>query len=110
MSRVDATFKDRVIELVARIPRGRVMTYGQIATLCGAPWAAWEVGQIANHGPTELPWQRVVNKQGGLARGWPHGGIAGHRAQLEAEGVSVSEDFKVDVGKLLWQPDQTTLL
>lgn len=110
MSRVDATFKDRVYELVARIPRGRVMTYGQIATLCGAPWAAWEVGQIANHGPTELPWQRVVNKQGGLARGWPHGGIAGHRAQLEAEGIAVSEEFKVDIGTLLWHPDQTTLL
>ena len=110
MSRVDAAFKDRVCTLVAQIPRGRVMTYGQIAALSGAAWAAWEVGQIANHGPEDLPWQRVVNKQGGLARGWPHGGIAGHRAQLEAEGVVVSDDYRVDVGKLLWQPDQTTLL
>jgi methylated-DNA-protein-cysteine methyltransferase-like protein len=110
MSRVDAAFKDRVFALVARIPRGRVMTYGQIAALCGAPWAAWEVGQIANHGPEDLPWQRVVNKQGGLARGWPQGGIAGHRAQLEADGVVVSDDLKVEVGKLLWQPDQTSLL
>lgn len=110
MSRVDAAFKDRVCALVSSIPRGRVMTYGQIAALCGAPWAAWEVGQIANHGPEYLPWQRVVNKQGGLARGWPHGGIAGHRAQLEADGVKVTDEFTVDVGKLLWQPDQTTLL
>jgi methylated-DNA-protein-cysteine methyltransferase-like protein len=110
MSRVDAAFKGRVFALVARIPRGRVMTYGQIAALCGAPWAAWEVGQIANHGPEDLPWQRVVNKQGGLARGWPQGGIAGHRAQLEADGVVVSDDLKVEVGKLLWQPDQTSLL
>lgn len=110
MSRVDAEFNERVYAIVAQIPRGRVMTYGQIAALCGAAWAAWEVGQIANHGPEDLPWQRVVNKQGGLARGWPHGGIAGHRAQLEADGVVVSDDFKVDVGKLLWHPGQTTLL
>jgi methylated-DNA-protein-cysteine methyltransferase-like protein len=110
MPRVDEAFKNRVFELVAQIPKGKVMTYGQIAALCGAAWAAWEVGQIANHGPSELPWQRVVNKQGGLARGWPNGGAAGHKAALEADGVEVSEDFKVDIGKLQWRPNQTSLL
>jgi len=110
MSRVDAEFAQRVYELVAQIPQGRVMTYGQIAALCGAAWAAWEVGQIANHGPSELPWQRVVNKQGGLARGWPNGGVEAHRAALEADGVAVSDDFTVNVGELLWNPSQTTLL
>ncbi|HSW79164.1 MAG TPA: MGMT family protein [Candidatus Saccharimonadales bacterium] len=110
MPRVDEAFKNRVFEIVAQIPKGKVMTYGQIAALCGAAWAAWEVGQIANHGPSDLPWQRVVNKQGGLARGWPNGGAAGHKAALEADGIAVSEDFKVDIGKLQWQPDQTTLL
>ena len=110
MSRVDEAFKNRVYELVAQIPKGRVMTYGQIAALAGAAWAAWEVGQIANHGPEDLPWQRVVNKQGGLARGWPNGGVNGHRAALEADGVEVSDDYKVDIGKLLWNPNQATLL
>jgi methylated-DNA-protein-cysteine methyltransferase-like protein len=110
MSRVDAAFKERVFALVAQIPSGRVMSYGQIAALAGAAWAAWEVGQIANHGPENLPWQRVVNKQGGLAGGWPQGGAAGHRAALEAEGVVVSDDYKVDIGKLLWNPNQATLL
>jgi methylated-DNA-protein-cysteine methyltransferase related protein len=109
MPRIDESFKQRVYELVAQIPRGRVMTYGQIAVLAGAAWAAWEVGQIANHGPSHLPWQRVVNKQGGLARGWPNGGIAGHRAALEADGVEVLEDNSIDVGKLLWQPKKSTL-
>lgn len=109
MARIDKGFKERVYRLVAQIPKGRVMTYGQIAALSGAAWAAWEVGQIAHTGPKDLPWQRVVNKQGGLARGYP-GGMAGHRADLKAEGVSVSEDFKVDVGKLLWNPSQTQLL
>jgi methylated-DNA-protein-cysteine methyltransferase-like protein len=110
MPRVDADFKQRIYDLVAQIPEGRVMTYGQLAALAGAAWAAWEVGQIAHTGPTGLPWQRVVNKQGGLAAGWPNGGRTTHRALLEAEGIAVSDDYKVDVGKLLWNPDQTQLL
>lgn len=110
MKRVDETFKERVYDMVARIPEGRVMTYGQIAAWCGAAWAAWEVGQIAHTGPSDLPWQRVVNKQGGLAAGWPGGGKEAHKARLEADGVEVSADYKVDIGMLLWHPDQTTLL
>ena len=110
MSRVDADFTHRVYELVAQIPEGRVMTYGQIAALCGAAWAAWEVGQIAHTGPAGLPWQRVVNKQGGLAAGWPGGGRDAHAHRLRAEGIEVSDDYKVDVGKLLWNPSQTHLL
>lgn len=110
MPRVDTAFKQRVYDLVAQIPTGRVMTYGQIAALCGAAWAAWEVGQIAHTGPTGLPWQRVVNKQGGLAAGWPNGGRAAHAALLQAEGVVVSDEYKVDVGTLLWDPNQTSLL
>ena len=104
MPRVDAEFAKRVYALVAQIPKGRVMTYGQLAGLCGAAWAAWEVGQIANKGPANLPWQRVVNKQGGLARGWPNGGLDGHKAALEADGVQVSADYIVNVNKLLWNP------
>lgn len=110
MPRVDEAFKQRVYELVTQIPRGRVMTYGQIAGLCGAAWAAWEVGQIAHYGPTDLPWQRVVNKQGGLARGFGWGGIENQKRMLEADGVNVSKDYKVDVSELLWQPHRTSFL
>jgi len=110
MPRVDAAFKQQVYDLVRQIPQGKVMTYGQIAALCGAAWAAWEVGQIAHTGPTDLPWQRVVNKQGGLAAGWPGGGRDTHAALLRAEGVEVSEDYQVDVKNLLWNPNQSTLL
>jgi methylated-DNA-protein-cysteine methyltransferase-like protein len=110
MSRVDADFAKRVYELVAQIPQGKVMTYGQVAAYCGAAWAAWEVGQIAHSGPEGLPWQRVVNKQGGLAAGWPGGGRDAHAARLRADGIEVSDDYTVDVNKLLWHPDQITLL
>ncbi len=105
MSRVDADFKKRVYALVAQIPVGRVMTYGQLAALAGAAWAAWEVGQIAHTGPADLPWQRVVNKQGGLASGFP-GGKAGHQRALEQEGVQVGPDYEVEVEKLLWAPQK----
>lgn len=80
------------------------MTYGQIAALCGAAWGAWEVGQLAHFGPTDLPWQRVVNKQGGLARGYVPGGFEGQKRALEADGITVSSDYKIDVQSLLWAP------
>jgi methylated-DNA-protein-cysteine methyltransferase-like protein len=103
LEKLDSTFAERVNGLVAQIPRGRVMTYGQIAGLCGNARAARIVGGIAHFGNPDLPWQRVVNKSGGLAAGYP-GGRAGHRAALEAEGILVDDEDKVDVGKLLWRP------
>lgn len=78
------------------------MTYGQLAALCGNPRAARIVGGIAHFGDPNLPWQRVVNKQGGLASGYP-GGKVGHQLALEAEGYVV-KDFAVKVQELLWWP------
>ena len=88
---------------MAQIPRGRVMTYGQLAALCGNARAARIVGGIAHFGDPNLPWQRVVNQQGGLAAGYP-GGRAGHRQVLAAEGVIVVND-KVNIEELLWRPN-----
>jgi methylated-DNA-protein-cysteine methyltransferase-like protein len=103
MLHADHFFYERVLAVVAKIPKGRVMTYGQIAALCGSPRAALVVGGIAHFGPPELPWQRVVHKDGTLATGYP-GGVEGHRVMLEADGVHVDKDFKVDVDRLLWTP------
>lgn len=103
---MDSRFRPLVEEIVAQIPKGRVMTYGQIAALCGNARAARIVGGIAHFGDPNLPWQRVVNKRGGLASGYP-GGRAGHKAHLEAEGVEVLGDdgtYFVEVDKLIWQP------
>lgn len=99
----DNGFRHRVEALVSSIPAGRVMTYGQIAALCGSPLAARIVGGIAHFGDPDLPWQRVVNKSGGLAAGYP-GGREGHRQVLEAESIQVSDDFKVAVDELIWWP------
>ncbi len=100
-------FAERVYALVAQIPKGRVMTYGQIAAMCGSAQASRIVGGIAHFGPPDLPWQRVVNKKGGLAAGY-YGGREGHKKDLEAEGVAVSGDkgnYYVEVSKLLWIPE-----
>lgn len=96
-------FRARVESLVAQIPKGRVMTYGQIAVLCGNPRAARIVGGIAHFGDPDLPWQRVVNKHGGLARGYP-GGLNGHKKALESEGVRVDYGYRVEVDRILWKP------
>ncbi len=101
-------FRSKVNDLVALIPNGKVMTYGQIAAFCGSPRSARIVGGIAHFGDIKLPWHRVVNKQGGLASGYP-GGKSGHKQVLEAEGYEVSEDFKVDIEKYIWKPNITDL-
>ncbi len=107
MESVESGFRERVEALVAQIPAGRVMTYGQLAALCGNARAARIVGGIAHFGDPDLPWQRVVNKQGGLASGYP-GGRAGHKHVLETEGFVVSDDYHVAVEKLIWWPLQET--
>ena len=112
MQRADKEFRDRVYAIVASIPRGRVMSYGQIAVLVGNPQAARIVGGVAHWGDPELPWQRVVMKDGSLATGYP-GGTEGHAAALIAEGVEVDNELKVNMAKHLWQPphqDQSSLL
>ena len=104
----DKQFAERVFYLVAQIPKGRLMTYGQIAGLCGNARASRIVGGIAHFGPPDLPWRRVVNKQGGLASGYP-GGREGHKKDLQAEGVDVfvsDGDYRVDIDKLIWHPHE----
>lgn len=113
MDEVSAEFKQRVYEVVRHIPRGKLMSYGQIAALVGSPRAARIVGGVAHWGDPDLPWQRVVMKDGSLASGYP-GGIAGHAEALRDEGVEISEDFKViNMAERLWRPphrDQRSLL
>lgn len=111
MPRVDEEFPKRVFDLVATIPKGKVMTYGQIATLCGYAYAAWEVGQIAHTGPTDLPWHRVVNKQGGMASGYVPGGPKTQQDLLEREGIVFDDHGKIaNMGMATWLPNQTSLL
>jgi methylated-DNA-protein-cysteine methyltransferase related protein len=97
----------RVYAILRNVPRGKVVTYGQLALLAGNPRAARQVGWIAHAGGPDLPWQRVVNRFGGLATGY-RGGRRGHGQDLRADGVRVRADFTVDLDKYQWWPEERT--
>ncbi len=95
-------FGENVLNIVGQIPRGRVMTYGSIATLAGWPSHARMVGRTLRNSPEsgKLPCHRVVNVEGRTAPGWLL-----HRSLLEKEGVTFKSNGHVDMQKFLWEPD-----
>ncbi len=96
--------RDRVYELMSELPPDKVTTYGDLAAMAGSPQAARIVGGIAHNGPTELPWHRLVNAQGGLAVGFP-GGQDVQRQLLLQDGIECDEHWRVkDFGERRWRP------
>ena len=77
----------RVHALVRRVPAGRVVTYGQLAALAGAPRAARAVGHAMRVCPAGVPWHRVVNGRGAISRRGDGSGALTQRLLLEGEGV-----------------------
>jgi len=100
---MNSTFKEAVYGLVANIPNGRVMTYGQIAALAGSPGGARVVGQIAHFGPSTLPWHRVVNARGGMASGYVPGGPNGQAITLINEGITINNNI-LNLKEYIWWP------
>ncbi len=96
-------FRNKVYEVVASIPTGKVMTYGDIAALAGHPYAARQVGGLAHFGPTDLPWHRVVNRNGDCASGY-YGGKEGHKQVLEQEGFTIENYKIVNFKDRRWRP------
>jgi methylated-DNA-protein-cysteine methyltransferase-like protein len=80
------SFDAAVLTLVARIPRGRVATYGQLAALAGKPRSARAVGRVMSRADG-VPWHRVVNSQGGISRRTRMTGMVTQRIRLEQEGI-----------------------
>lgn len=103
MEEIDDKFTSKVYSVVVQIPCGRVMTYGQIAGLCGNARAARIVGGIAHFGNPDIPWHRVVNKRGGMAAGYP-GGREAHKSMLESEGIQFQEGVIMNLEAVLWRP------
>lgn len=94
------TAATRIYDAVKKIPRGKVATYGQIATLAGNSRMARAVGNALHHNPDpdNIPCYRVVNSKGELSGEFAFGG-SGRQAQLlKADGIEVV-DGKVDLGK-----------
>ncbi len=94
-------------QLIRRIPRGRVATYGQIAALANRPRNARQVGHaLARHTEDSLPWHRVVNARGEISdRGIdPLESVDRQRFLLEQEGVVFSFAGRVDLDRFGWTP------
>jgi methylated-DNA-protein-cysteine methyltransferase related protein len=101
-------FQDRVLEIVRAIPRGRVVTYGQVALLVGTPRGARQVGRVLYYSGRTAPWQRVINRYGGLST-YKIGSGEEQRRLLEAEGVRFGEDGTLDLEKYRWHPSVRTI-
>ena len=95
---------ERVYEYVKTVPRGKVVTYGQVAAAIGAPRCARQVGWAlhVNPEPGVIPCHRVVNREGRLAPAFAFGGEAVQASLLEAEGVEVIGGY-VDLNKYRWE-------
>ena len=112
MAGVPGDFRARVMALVARIPPGRVMTYGQLALLAGSPGAARQAGHVMNglmggqdDAGADLPWQRVINAQGRVSTHKLGFGSLQERL-LGAEGVAFDASGRCDLAARQWWPEE----
>ncbi len=105
--KLDSGFFDAVYCLVNDIPRGRVMTYGQIAVILGHPRAARAVGYALRACGTrapKTPWQRVINRLGEISARSDVERPFIQRELLEKEGVVFDARHRCDLETYRWEP------
>lgn len=92
--------KEEVYKFLRTIPKGKVVTYGQIAEYLGNKKLARVVGNILHNNPDKekYPCYKVVDSKGNLSRNFAFGGIEKQKEYLEKEGIIVI-NYKVDLGK-----------
>lgn len=99
-------FFTHVYRLVTQVPKGKVVTYGQIAALLGAPRAARAVGAALRDLPRPLshtvPWQRVINASGGISMRGDVIRVEEQRWLLENEGIEFNRHGMVNLKKYRW--------
>ena len=101
----DEQYRERVYKIVRRIPRGRVMTYGQIAYMLGEGYTPRTVGFVM-HGADEsaTPWHRVINSKGKCSTGRIVLPADKQQRLLEREGVKFDANGRCDLEEFLWKP------
>lgn len=103
----EKTFYESVYEVVRRIPRGRVTTYGAVAEATGTRMSARMVGwalSMSHHSHPPVPAQRVVNRMGILSGRHHFATPTLMKELLEQEGIKIKEDQVVDFKNLFWDP------
>jgi methylated-DNA-protein-cysteine methyltransferase-like protein len=100
----DSNYRERVYRIVRSIPRGRVMTYGQLAEILGEGYTPRTIGFVMHGSDDRTPWHRVVNAQGGCSTGRIALPSDKQQRMLAAEGVEFNERGRCDLQRYLWIP------
>jgi methylated-DNA-protein-cysteine methyltransferase related protein len=97
-------FTKRVVEIILDIPKGKVMTYGQIAKIAGSPRAARQVVRILHSlsEKNQLPWHRVLNSKGCIGLTGEQGQL--QRRMLEEEGIAFQQNGSVPLIECGYEP------
>jgi methylated-DNA-protein-cysteine methyltransferase-like protein len=103
-------FATKVYRIVRRVPHGRVISYGAVAALAGAPQAARAVGTAMRTLPdgNDVPWWRVVNGKGEISTRAAVHGERVQRALLEAERVRFDRHGRIDMDRFGWNPERAS--
>lgn len=98
-------FTEKILEIIKSIPEGHVMTYGRVAACAGSTRGARHVVRMLHvYGQKEqLPWQRVVDRNGQIAIQSPEG-KAMQKQLLMDEGVDFGPGDRIDLNRFLWVP------
>lgn len=103
-------FRDKIIKIVCSVPRGKVVSYGQVAAYAGLPRAAREVGWVMSELGEVTPWWRVVNNKGYISiRGNVSADKERQASLLILEGVPVDEEFKLPIDDYRFKPTESQL-
>ncbi|HTJ97538.1 MAG TPA: MGMT family protein [Rhodocyclaceae bacterium] len=97
-----------IYAVVAQVPKGRVATYGQVASLAGLPRRARLVGYALRNlaKGNKLPWHRVVNANGKISERNDDGsGALSQRKRLEREGVQFEPHGGISLARYQWQSE-----
>ncbi|MFA5327726.1 MAG: MGMT family protein [Prolixibacteraceae bacterium] len=103
----EASFYDKIYEVVRLIPAGKVTSYGAIAAFLGTAQSSRMVGWAMNNAGSQekyVPAHRVVNRNGLLTGKHHFGSPTAMQELLEAEGIQVVDDQIIDFGKHFWNP------
>ena len=101
-------FRSAVLAVVARIPEGRLASYGQVALLAGFPQRPRQVGMVLSGLPenTPLPWHRVVNQRGYVPSRGRWWGAMEQIGRLRDEGIEVDDQGNLDLEARRWRPQE----
>ncbi|MDQ0429000.1 methylated-DNA-protein-cysteine methyltransferase-like protein [Planomicrobium stackebrandtii] len=99
------TFTEKALDVMKRIPSGKIMTYGQVAAAAGSPRAARQVTRILHSMSAKynLPWHRVVNAQGQIVLRDEESRLF-QKTSLQREGVEVDVDGQIDLSRFRFDP------